>query len=196
MHNEEERNTLGEFIAVLNNEIQLLTQTKDAFDFDIRVKKMTLAKQKKEIVKYQVGRGKKGEIRKKMELKLQEYGIDRPTYHGGDLTGVKVKVLFQNVDVIMAEFKLICNECEEKGATDDEMVGKYSHLGSLLDGVFLMARMPRGTVTLEDERLLEKMIKAVMQMWTGLRLTMLGPKIHGLDDHLLDQVKRSYHHIG
>ena len=129
-------------------------------------------------------------------MKLQEYGIDRPTYHGGDLTGVKVKVLFQNVDVIMAEFKLICNECEEKGATDDEMVGKYSHLGSLLDGVFLMARMPRGTVTLEDERLLEKMIKAVMQMWTGLRLTMLGPKIHGLDDHLLDQVKRSYHHIG
>ena len=52
MHNEEERNTLGEFIAVLNNEIQLLTQTKDAFDFDIRVKKMALAKQKKEIVKY------------------------------------------------------------------------------------------------------------------------------------------------
>ena len=198
MHNEEERNTLGEFIAVLNNEIQLLTQTKDAFDFDIRVKKMALAKQKKEIVKYQVGRGKKGEIRKKMELKLQEYGIDRPTYHGGDLTGVKVKVLFQNVDVIMAEFKLICDECEEKGATDeevDEMVGRYSHLGSLLDGVFSFARMPCGTVTLEDERLLERMIKAVMQMWRGLRLSMLGPKIHGLEDHLLDQVKR-YKGIG
>ena len=136
--------------------------------------------------------------RQKMELKLQEYGIDRPTYHGGDLTGVKVKVLFQNVDVIMAEFKLICDECEEKGATDeevDEMVGRYSHLGSLLDGVFSIARMPCGTVTLEDERLLERMIKAVMQMWRGLRLSMLGPKIHGLEDHLLDQVKR-YKGIG
>ena len=65
----------------------------------------------------------------------------------------------------------------------------------LLDGVFSIARMPCGTVTLEDERLLERMIKTLMQMWRGLRLSMLGPKIHGLEDHLLDQVKR-YKGIG
>ena len=44
-------------------------------------------------------------------------------------------------------------------------------------------------------QLLQRMIKAVLKMWRFLRLSMDGPKIHALEDHLMTQIKK-YKGIG
>ena len=66
-------------------------------------------------------RGKRGTVRKQMETILRQHGTDRSTYHGGELTGVKIKVLFQKVDVIFNEFKRIIGECNDKNASEREI---------------------------------------------------------------------------
>ena len=54
--------------------------------------------------KFRKLRGKKGKTRVQLEVKLREYCITRPSYHGGDLTGTKVKVLLPHIDELFDEF--------------------------------------------------------------------------------------------
>ena len=56
---------------------------------------------------------------------LKKYGIDRPTYHSGDLTGVKVKVLLQNIDVIFGEeFRTVLIDAVEDSDADEGEIKK------------------------------------------------------------------------
>ena len=45
---------------------------------------------KKKMDKKTENRGKRGTVRKQMETILRQHGTDRSTYHGGELTGVKI----------------------------------------------------------------------------------------------------------
>ena len=74
---------------------------------------------------------------------MNNFGIRRPTYHGGDLSaGVKIKVLLQSIDVIFEDFKTIIIIAGEGRLADDEEVHKmtsmYSTLGFLVDGIFFL----------------------------------------------------------
>ena len=130
-----------------------------------------------------------------------EYNIKRPPYHGGDFTGVTVKILLQAIDNLFGvEFKNIIVSVDEKtrDAKDTEvkqMLEMYTHLGFLLDGVFSLARTRCGELTDANLNLCKRMVAAVMIMWRNLRLSMRGPKIHGMEDHLIEQMKQ-YKGIG
>ena len=40
-----------------------------------------------------------------VESKLIEYGVDRAKYHGGDLDGISIVRMFQNVNEIFNQFE-------------------------------------------------------------------------------------------
>jgi hypothetical protein len=60
-------------------------------------------------------------VRRTLQLKLRELGIDHPSYHGGEFAGVKVKVLLQKIDIIFDEFHTIILDCEDRKANDVEV---------------------------------------------------------------------------
>ena len=87
-----------------------------------------------------------------LENKLIDYGISRPTYHVGDLTGVKIKVLLQSINVIFEDFKTIIIGVEDRLADDDEIdtiTSMYSIMGFLVDGIFSLGRTRCGKMTEE-----------------------------------------------
>ena len=187
----QERKELDEMIKTLNVSIKELERQKKRLTEELSLKKQVYQVAKVELETLRTKRGKKGEVRIKLERKLNEYGIRRPTYHGGDLTGVKIKVLLQSIDLIFEDFKSIIMEVEDRSADDDEVnkiTGMYTALGFLLDGVFSLGRTRCGELTDEMIELTRRMVMSVLDMWRYLRLSMKGPKIHGLEDHLLEQM--------
>ena len=147
-----------------------------------------------EIEEFRKERGKKGCVRIEMERMLRKkYRMSRPRYHGGDLTGVKVKALFQNIDKFFEDFKTIMLEVNQRAAADDEvttMLDMHSDLGFLLDGAFAMTRTKVGKLNDELVNAMRRMIKCCLQLWRFLRLSMNGPKMHGMEDHLLAHMQR------
>ena len=157
----------------------------------MKLKKQVYMAAKTDLDKYRANRGKKGEVRINLENKLHEYGIRRPTYHGGDLTGVKIKQLLQSIDIIFEDFRQIIIVEEDRLADDDEvhkMTSMYSTLGFLFDGIFSLGRTKCGELSADVISLTRRMVNAFLRMWRYLRLSMKGPKIHGMEDHLLDQM--------
>jgi hypothetical protein len=187
----QERKQLDEMIRNLNVSIKQLEKEKKELTEDYTLKKQVYQLGKQELESFRTKRGKKGEVRIRLERKMNEYGIRRPTYHGGDLSGVKVKVLLQSIDVIFEDFKAIIMEVEDRSADNDEvnkMTDMYTALGFLLDGVFSLGRTRCGELTNEMIELTRRMVSSVMDMWRNLRLSTKGPKIHGLEDHLVEQM--------
>ena len=61
------------------------------------------------------------DVRYDLEMKLMEFGIDRPVYHGGDFTGVKIMQLLEKMDDIFESFKDIIRNTDGKDASDAEV---------------------------------------------------------------------------
>ena len=98
----------------MRKRIKVLVKGKKDKDEDLRLMKHINNDIKKKLNKKTETRGKKRTVQKQMEMVLRKNDIDRPTYHGGELTGVKIKVLLQKIDVIVIEFKRIINKCDGK----------------------------------------------------------------------------------
>ena len=115
------------------------------------------------------------------------------------MTGVKVQILLQNIDRIFLDFKTIILGVDGRGADDDEVnliVDMYTHLGFILDGIFSMGRTKCGELTDDKVELTNRMIEAALKLWRRcLRMSMQGPKIHGMEDHLVEHMIR-YNEIG
>ena len=94
-------------VKVMRDRIKVLDKCKKDKEEDICLRRQIHNEMKKKLDKRVEQRGKKGTVRKQMETVLRKNGVDRPTYHGGELTGVKVKVLLQKIDVNLLEFKRI-----------------------------------------------------------------------------------------
>jgi hypothetical protein len=187
----QQRKEIDEIVKTMKDRINVLKKEKSNLNEDVKLKRKIHNSMKVRLEEYRKKRGKKGEIRKKLELKLREYGIDRPSYHGGDLTGVKVKVLLQKIDIIFDEFHNIILDCEDRKADEVEVftvVTMYQTLGYLLDGTFSIARTPYGEMSDDKRLLMDRTVNALMKMWRYLRLSTKGPKIHGVEDHLRDQM--------
>ena len=100
-----------------------------------------------------------------------------------------MKYIINALDYI--EFNEIILGAVDHDADDDEvnnMVNRYMHMGFLLDRVFSIARTRCGELSNESTALIRRMIKAVLNMWRNLQLSMRGPKIHGMEDHLVEQM--------
>ena len=192
IHSIEERKEIDDMVKGITVSIKRLEKEKKIVDDELRLKKKVYQTAKAELDHYKQKRGKKGDIRIELEKVLHKHGIRRPTYHGGDLTGVKIKVLLQSIDGIFGEFRVILLEGNDnKTATDNElnkMVDMYTHLGFLLDGMFSLGRTKCGQLTDEMIDLTRRMVVGISKMWRYLRLSMKGPKIHGMEDHLVIQM--------
>jgi hypothetical protein len=191
----DERRELDDMMKEYSPQIVVLQRERRRnLDNELKLKRQMAVAKKKELDMYKAKRGKKGRVRFKLEKKLKENGIDRPVYHGGNLTGVKVKVLLQNINKIFGEeFKEIIMEVEDREVGNGEvnqMVDMYRDLGFMLDGVFSLGRIGCGKLAVEDVELTRGMVGGVMKLWRYLRLSMKGPKIHGLEDHLLEHMIR------
>ena len=193
----EERREVDEMIRALTDNIKVIVNRKKMIEAELTLKKRLCAELKKELNGYVTKRGKKGSVRIQLEKTLVKYGVSRPAYHGGDLTGVKVKVLLQSIDIIFQDFTIILKEATREGedhvtiADSNEIentINMYRDLGFLLDGVYSLARTELGKVTDEIINDTKRIVKAILTMWRHLGLSMRGPKIHGLEDHLVEQM--------
>ena len=194
MWDNNQRDEINAMIVENENRIAELQSRRIEIKNSIKDQKKAVAKVKKELDTYRTKRGKRGEVRARMERALRKHGIDRPAYHGGDLTGVKVKVLLQKIDVIFGdEFEQILLEVpvNERLATNDEvktMISMYTDLGFVMDGLFSQARIRSGSLKDEDVALMRRFVNATLKMWRFLRHSMAGQKIHICEDHILIQM--------
>ena len=192
LHSPAEKRMISEMIHDLGVNIKQLQLEVKRRKAVIKLKRECLNKEAKELASLRKKRGKKGEIRIELEKVLKKHGIERPPYHGGDLTGVKVQVLFQNVDVIFGEFQEKVMAIQDRRADDDEvrqMFEMYIKLGFILDGIFSLARTKTGYLEQEDIDLQKRFVRSCIHMWRCLRFSSRGPKIHGIEDHLLDSMQ-------
>ena len=104
-----------------------------------------------------------------------------------------MKLFLQKCDKIFDDFFNIIINVDGREADDNEIntiISMYKDLSFVLDGVFSLARSPNGSMNEENVSLLRRLVKAVLKMWRNLRMSMSGPKIHALEDHLLQQIER------
>ena len=173
--------------------IKGLEKERNVIDSVIKTMELMAATLKKELSKYQKDRGKRAPLRESLEDAMAAIGINRPVYHGGDLEGGKIQVLFQNIDKLFGTFKDIIMNQEDKSATDEEVavvISMFIDLGFVMDGVFSLARTPCGQLTATKINLMNRMCKATMKLWRYLRLSLKAPKIHGIEDHMLEHMIR------
>ena len=133
-----------------------------------------------------------------MESKIIEYGIDRAKYHGGDLEGTSIVRMFQNSNEIFNQFKIsitkfISEEVQKKEVND--IIERYIEICTLFDTSFSLSRTICGEITGEIIVKLGIIIQKVMLCWRNLRFSSKMSKIHGIEDHLLDQIIK-YNRIG
>ena len=133
-----------------------------------------------------------------MESKLIEYGIDRAKYHGGNLEGTSIVRMFQNANEIFNQFKIsisksIIEDTQIKEVND--VTERYIEICTLFDTLFALSRTICGEITCEIIEKLRNIIQKVMLYLRNLRFSSKIPKIHGIEDHLLDQIIK-YNGIG
>ena len=78
--------------------------------------------------------------------------------------------------------------CDEVEIND--MIKRYVELSTLFDGLFSHARTPSGEASEEICQLTDRYVRAVMVKWRDLLLTTKMLKIHGIEDHLVKQMRK------
>ena len=72
---------------------------------------------------------------------------------------------------------------------------RFIEICTLFDSLFSLSRTLTGKMTSDIIDKLENFIEKTMLCWRNLRLSTKMVKIHGIEDHLLDQIKK-YNGIG
>jgi hypothetical protein len=117
--------------------------------------------------------------------------------HGGDVAGIHVQVLSQRASSIFSDMETAMNNEQTNNALPDrtfdtnevsDICRRYIEICTLLDGLFSIARTPTGEATEEILEETKKNITAVMVKWRDLRLPTTMPKIHAIEDHVLEQM--------
>ena len=110
------------------------------------------------------------------------------------MEGTSIIRLFQNVDNIFKQFSIAINNI----ITNDEQQNEvevytmiYIEICTLFDSLFSLSRTLTGKITSEIIDKLEIIIDKTMLCWRNLRVSTKMVKIHGIEDHLLDQIKHN-----
>ena len=133
-----------------------------------------------------------------MELNLIIYGIDKTKYHGDDLEGTSIVRIFQSSNGIFNQFKISISKfiSEEIQINElNDVTERYIELCSLFNTLFSLSRTICGEIIGETVEKMRIIIQKVMLCWRNLRFSSKIPKIHGIEDHLLDQIIK-YNGIG
>ena len=110
------------------------------------------------------------------------------------MEGNSIQKLFQNANEIFKQFLIeIMTIISEKNVELilDDQVNRYIEICILFDTLFFIARTPCGEMN--DAKLkkkLQEIITLCMLKWRNIRLSMKMIKIHGVEDHLFDQIKK------
>ena len=68
---------------------------------------------------------------------------------------------------------------------------RYIEIWTLFDSLFSLSRILTGNITSEIIDKLEIVINKTMLCWINLKLSIKMVKNHGIEDHLLDQIKHN-----
>ena len=71
----------------------------------------------------------------------------------------------------------------------DKEISRYIEICTLFDSLFSLSRTPCGEMNDDKLNQLNEIIKLNMMKWRNLRMSMQMIKIHGVEDHLFDQIK-------
>ena len=140
------------------------------------------------------------DVRKEIEAILRKHGIDRAAHHGGELTGPFLRKLSENAEKIFQDLKQCLLEAIEGDAQGDAthqasadeictMCDKCAELYILFDGLFALSRTPSFKFTPEIDNQMVKYIRVCMKAWRCMGFTMGMPKIHAIEDHLLEEMR-------
>eukprot|EP00978_Attheya_sp_CCMP212_P025588 scaffold82537_cov26-Attheya_sp.AAC.1 len=196
IYTNDERIELQEESNVLRNQIAEMMNEKRGLEALNKSFKAIATESKKEYEKLKKSRGT-SHIREKLENVLVLHGIERASYHGGDLPGTHVQLLFQKGINIFSEMEnvmreeLVENALLHRTCTEDEVTdicNRYVEICTLLDGLFSISRTPSGEATEEIVEEAKRYVRAVMVKWRDLLLPVTMPKIHGIEDHLIEQM--------
>ena len=193
-----ERKELTIQIKTLIEQVSVLVKATKEFDDVVSVNDL-LAQSRKEVTDQLLSNcSYYTDARMIVEKCLRDNLINRAKYHGGQLEGTTVMKLFQNANVIFESIKQSLIDVPEKACNENEvtdMIKRYVELCTLFDGLFSKARTPSGEATNEICDLTERYVTAVMVKWRDLRLSTDMLKIHGIEDHLVKQM-RDFNGIG
>lgn len=188
-----ERKELINQSKMLTAQISTLVKARKDFDDIVTVNNiLALSKKKKDADQLRSKCSYHTDVRMIVEKSLRDNLINRAKYHGGQLEGTTVMRLFQNATVIFGSIKKYLINVRGKTCDDNEvnvMIEQYVELCTLFDGLFSKARTPSGEATEVLCDLTEKYVRAVMVKWRDLRLSTDMLKIHGIEDHLVKQMR-------
>ena len=143
-----------------------------------------------------------GSIYSGIDKILQKYGIQRAQYHGGSLNGVHVRVLMDKAANIMDDIAayLIQSKSEECEKSPEEIREKCNSIKKLLinwDMIFSLAHKDCKDDTEFELNCtqMEVFIESTIEVSRSLGFT-TTPKGHGVEDHLVKQMRMVYGLIG
>ena len=183
---------------ILTEQINILVREKNELDAMVSTQKQIVLMKKKDVDKLRSKRGNNGEIRLRLEKCLSENKIDRTKYHAGQLEGTTIIRLFQNAESIFEKLKVHLINAGTRVCNDEEiedMTKRYIELCTLFDGLFNRARTKSGEASEEIINETKQYVTAIMVKWRYMNLLTDMLKIHGIEDHLVDQIQR-YNGIG
>ena len=99
--------------------------------------------------------------------------------------------MFQKSNEIFTQFKEdISKSIKEEDKLNEviDVTERYIEICTLFDTLFSLSRTTCGSLTNDIIDKLKIIIKKVMICWRNLRFSSKMPKIHGIEDHLLDQI--------
>ena len=118
--------------------------------------------------------------------------VDRASYHGGDLDGKNVMIMFNNNEKMFNEIKTVLKNVAPNDRCSDEEIDdmnkRHIEITTLFDYLFSIARTPSGEATDEVINTAKRIIDVLRVKWDDLRLTKRMPKVHNLFTHLIPQM--------
>jgi len=176
----------------LSSSINMLVKGRNEIEAVVTTYNKVVQKLKKIADSLKSKRGPNSPVRLDLENCLVEFLIIRAKYHGGNLEGKTVSKFFQDAIEIFETMKpylvLSPNKACDESEIDD-MIKRYVEICTLFDGLFSVARTKSGEAddTICDKA--QKYVSAIMVKWRDLGLSMDMLKIHGLEDHLVPQMR-------
>ena len=161
----EERNNLTEQKKVIAEDINVLVKARTEIDAVVTAYSKSVSMIKKRVVNLKAKRGGRVFVRMGLEQCLRKNKIDRAKYHGGQLEGKTVMMLFQKAsdifndmnDCLLAAEPIDCPETEI-----EDMTKRDIDICTLFDGLFSLARTKSEEANEDIYQKNEKYVKAVM----------------------------------
>jgi len=130
---------------------------------------------------------------------LKKYGINRAAYHGGDLNGGGVLMLMEYSTEIMKEIGayLVESKSEKSRYSDDEILclcDSYAHLLTVWDGALSESQAVDSDES--NYKMAGEFIKKGVSIIREMDLMSVTPKVHGMEDHVVNQMRKTEGGIG